>query len=278
MKRFTVLLSTLLLLAGWACAASLAEGVEWRSLWKAEGPLSLPISDEPTTETLGVRGLSLEEGEGLCLRFKARLHTAQPAGWNEYLGIAWNGVALNARTAENTRRVLNRSDAFATTNPRYPLESLVSERFGMPTFQVFFGPPEPKLDEIITDKEEGYWYFIDLSDFEEIKWENKLTFTNTALKEYWKGTPPAGCALVIEDLEVGAVSSGDLKALRRAHMLQRKPPGRQARPGERMRCPRAEERRAPSHPRQRELLPRDFVQFPEGGGLWGRTCSRACPK
>jgi len=214
---------------GWALAVAvaaqerpLATHVTWEAAWEAEAPVRLPIADEPTRVTLTLPALSARRGQRLCLRFQARLHTDHPAGWNNYLALLCNDTPVAGTLKERRPRVLNRRLVFATSHPHYPEVPLLQERDGWPCFQVFFGPPEPELDErILTDGEEGYWYLLDFTDLAQATAENRLTFINTARREFWGGTPPAGMELILEGLAMGWVPEGEVRALQEVHFIHR---------------------------------------------------------
>jgi len=222
MKRMVVAMGLVLAASAAGAAEAKAASAAWRELWKASAPVTLPIETAPATTTVTFPRLELEDGETICLRFRARFDAPQDAGWNNYLALALNGVQLGAKTGSGEQRVLNRRSVFETSSPRYPVENLIQPRAGMPCLEVFFGPAEPQLTNILTDRDEGYWYLLDVSDIE-LSWRNELTITNTALAEYWNGAPPAGMQLIVEDLAAGAMPAREVRALRTAHQVQRRP-------------------------------------------------------
>lgn len=223
MKRAAAVVMGLVLGASGAMAAEAkAASVTWRELWHAGAPVLLPIDSAPASTTLTFPRVELEEGESPCLRFRARLDAPQDAGWNNYLAVSLNGTAFDARTGAGEPRVLNRRSVFETSSPRYPLINLFETRSGLPCLQAFFGPAEPQLEAVLTDRDEGYWYLLDISDIA-LSWRNELTITNTAIAEYWNGTPPEGMQLIVDDLSVGAVPGREIRALRTAHLVKRRP-------------------------------------------------------
>ncbi|MFO7973289.1 MAG: hypothetical protein R6V12_01490, partial [Candidatus Hydrogenedentota bacterium] len=242
MKRLVVVAMGLVLAASdfvVAQPAQTAQDIPWtkRWVWKPDAPLTLPIAAEPTSTAVtfpreAVAGGAVLNGDlVLALRFKAHLSAPQDAGWNNYLALSYNGVQLGAKTVDGEQRVLNRGSVFETTSPRYPMENLIEPRAGMPCLQVFFGPPEPQLNEILTDREEGYWYLLDISDIE-LEWRNELTFTNTAIAEYWNGTPPEGMELIIDDLAVVTMTPQEMRELRMKDLVKRRPLSGLTLPGE----------------------------------------------
>lgn len=223
MKRHILGIALLLALAASAQEGSRVEQVAFETLWAASGALVAPIGDEPETLETAIPALRPDEDAVLVLRFRARMRIEAPAGWNNYLGLAWNGEAIGERTADGRPRCLNRRASFQTDNPRYPEVPLVRERAGTPCFNVFFGPAEPRLEMVSTDLAEGYWYLLDLTGLPLERGGNQLTVTNTAVRSYWGDDgPPEGCALVLEDLAVGTISRAALDALRGAHLHRRR--------------------------------------------------------
>lgn len=229
MKRLMVVaMGVVLGVSGAMAAGAKAASSEYTGVWQPEGPVTLPIGAEPTSVTLAfpreevAMGAVLNGELVLGLRFKAHLSAPQDAGWNNYLALTFNGVQLDAKTAAGAQRVLNRRSVFETSNPRYPMINLFQPRAGMPCLQVFFGPPEPQLEVILTDREEGYWYLLDISDIE-LSWRNELTITNTAIAEYWNGTPPEGMELIIDELAVVTMTPQAMRDLRTQHLVKRRP-------------------------------------------------------
>ncbi len=232
MKRMLTAMLGLLLGASNAMAAEAkATSVTWRELWRADAPVILPIESSPAQATLIFASMELEDDESLCLRFRARLDAPQDAGWNNYLAISLNGSALDARMDSGEPRSLNRRSSFETDNPRYPRVNLFEPRGGLPCLQAFFGPAEPHLEALLTDRGEGYWYLLDISDLAQ-EWRNELTIVNTAIASYWNGSPPEGMQLILEDLSVGAVPAPESRELRGAHLLKRQPLSGVTIPGE----------------------------------------------
>jgi hypothetical protein len=175
----------------------------------------IPIGDRPAEARIALPALPRAAGCALCLRFRARLHTDRAGGWNNYLGLVLNGARLDVRGGDGWPRILNRSLVFGTTYPNYPEVGLVEARAGLPCLQVFFGPPEPELaDTLLTDLSEGYWYLLQVDDLVRTSAPNDLVAVNTALREYWNGSPPEGADLMLEDLAVGCVPKAEIAALR----------------------------------------------------------------
>lgn len=196
---------------------------DWQPLWHAPNAITIPIGETQSSQAIEIPKLSTEEGRLLCLRFQARMNSAGPAGWNDYLSLEWNGTRIAGKTAAQQGRVLNRRDIFRSKHPNYPLVPVASPRDGLPCFNVFFGPPNHEVEaSVLTDRAEGYWYLLDIGDLP-LAEPNRLVVTNTALKRYWNNAPPADCALVIEDLAVGTIPNEAVAELQAARRVQRDP-------------------------------------------------------
>lgn len=215
----------LTLLAGVAAAGierPYATAVSFQELWRAPGEIVLPIAAEPSRTELALPALGAD-GRTLCLRFAARLTTPRPAGWNNYLGVIFNGKPLGARLADGPVRLLNRRPAAETTHPNYRRISLVEPRGGLPCLQIFFGPEDSLAPELLTDREEGYWYLLEIGDLARADGANTIELVNTALAQYWPGGPGEGVTLSIAGLAVGTIPLEEAAALRGAQLERREP-------------------------------------------------------
>lgn len=200
----------------------LATSLTWQPVWKAEAPVRLAIADEPARQQIALPALQRTAGSLLCLRFQARIHTENPAGWNNYLALILNDTPVGATSEDGWPRVVNRRMVFRTTHPGYAEVELVQQRAALPCLQVFFGPPEPQLDDrIMTDVEEDYWYLLNINDLPREGEANTLTVVNTALVEYWGGNPPPGAELAIDDLAIGLVPEAEVKRTRDSQYVRR---------------------------------------------------------
>lgn len=216
------------LLAALAAAAPedqppVAAGLSWTSLWSRAEPVVLPVTDDPAEVTLELPGWPA--GEPVAVRFQARIHTARPAGWNNFLALVLNDTPLDKRLADGLPRVLNRRPTFTTTHPNYPVNSVLEPRGGYPCLQLFFGPADTPVDGSVTsDRREGYWYLLDLTDVGRAE-GNRLTLISTARAAMWGGKAPEGLAIVIDHLEVGRLTAAQRDALRDEQYTRRQPLG-----------------------------------------------------
>jgi hypothetical protein len=188
--------------------------VAWEPAWSAGAPIILPVASEPSRATVELPAMDRAQGQRVCLRFQARLHTATPAGWNNYLGLLLNGQAVDRRGPDGWPRSVSRPPVFPTAHPNYPEVELVQLRASLPCLQVFFGPPDADLtQELLEEGAEGYWYLLDVDDLLDAEGPNRLDLANTALAEYWGGRLPPGLEMIVSDLALGRVPEGEVRRL-----------------------------------------------------------------
>ncbi|MBI3920071.1 MAG: hypothetical protein HY318_01540, partial [Armatimonadetes bacterium] len=195
--------------------------VPFQSVWKANTPVEIPVSPQVTSVPVEVP--RIPQGEDLALRFRARLHTATTAGWNNFLGLRWNGRAVSDSTADGKPRLLDRERTFRSSIASESVVPTYADRSGLACLCVFFGPDFETLDErALSEREEGYWYLLDITDLD-TSTVSRLDFVNTALSQYWGGSPPDGMRMVVDDIEVGRVSASVVEDLRSTRLIVRKP-------------------------------------------------------
>jgi len=201
-------------------------------VWRAEKDIVIPTAERPAAHTIELPAVSPRDGGILCLRFQARLHTPVPGGWNHYLGIRINGEPLDRYTHLGTERLLKRSKFVRTTitSPR----SWWSRRGGIPVLFVPFGPPDRLDPRILSDRAEGYWYLLDVSDVAhyrrtgadgrvEFDAPNRIEFINTCVRRYFPNRKQDFPDMVLSDLELGWIPPRFANRLRALH-LDRYPP------------------------------------------------------
>lgn len=190
-------------------AESICEDKDFKMIYKAEGPITIfSEENEVTKYSFDIPAIKREKNMVIVMRFKARLDTEKPGGWNDYLGLEINGKVLDKYTGSGYYRLINRKDLFKTTIGE---RDWWGKRSGYPVMIVYFGNGNEIDSRIISHKEEGYWYLLNISDvvnYVEIgpderieKAEpNKITFINTYLNRY---VPGRKTNMVIENLEIG---------------------------------------------------------------------------
>lgn len=209
MKIFLKILILGFLVFSYAFCKSICEDESFKSIYKAESPITI-VSEEntPTKYTFQIPAIKREKDKIVVMRFKARLDRERPGGWNDYLGLEVNGKVLDKYTNSGYYRLVNRRDLFKTTIGEF---DWWGKRSGYPTIIVYFGNGKDLDSRVISHKEEGYWYLINISDvvnYVEIEADektekaepNKITLINTFLNRYVPGTK---INMVIDNLEIG---------------------------------------------------------------------------
>jgi len=201
-----------------------AAKIPFERVWRAPQVIEIPIGREPQTASVDLPAIPRRDKAVACLRFAARLHTAQPGGWNQYLALEVNGAALGPLTQGGDWRLLNWPRLVESAYPGEPKVSLFRARSGLDCLLVFFSPDASQVDPRIREnRHQGCWYLIDASDALSADRGNTLKFTNTALASYWPEGPPTDCRMVIEDLQAGYLPAAQAKRLRRSEWKERTP-------------------------------------------------------
>lgn len=222
MKRTALALVLSLPILSAAAAQNPPRGMNWKSAWTAGNELSLAMADTAQESCFPAPAIQREPGHRVCLRFQAYIAYPQPGGWNNFLSVALNGTRLGAKMPDREPRLVNRRLVIETRHPNYPIVSMIEPRDGVPCLNVFFGPKGQPLDPIVlTDRQEGYWYILDVSDLIRSDVPNRLCFTNLALARIWQGHPPAGMALRVDSISLGQVPETEIAAITEGQLTRR---------------------------------------------------------
>jgi len=235
--KILCLFFALLVATGWAVAetnAPQALQLSTGTVWERPTPVTLTIGEKPVSEALALPAVGVTPDRAVVLRFQARLEWPAPGGWNNYLGVALNGTSVaGGNTPDGLPRILNRRTTFKTSSSRWPTVPVMEPRNGLDCLNVFFGPANTPPDaQVLSDRDEGYWYLLDVSDAVHADGPNELTLTNTALASYWQGKVPEGLKLVVSDLALCTAARADLEKLQNASLIKRTPQPGLSVPGE----------------------------------------------
>ena len=195
-------------------SGSLCETDIFVPVWRMDNPIVIHSYDtELSTYSLEIPPFEKKMDMILVMKFKARLHTDTPGGWNEYLGIEINGQKLDKQTsfseqASGYNRLINRGSVFKT---KLGEQEWWSSRDGYPVLITFFGNGETLDERILNCREEGYWYLLNISDVAnyvevgaderiEKAEKNRIVFVNTYMN---KNVAGKNIDMVIENLEIG---------------------------------------------------------------------------
>jgi len=214
--------------AWWAvadAAAPRAIQLPIETVWTHPEPVMLEVGEKPVAETLALPAITLSPDQALVLRFQARLAWPAPGGWNNYLAVALNDTSVaGGNSPAGIPRLLNRHTTFKTSSPHWPIVPVMEPRNGLVCLNVFFGPADTPPDaQVLSDRDEGYWYLLDLSDAVHADGANELVLTNTALASYWQNKVPEGMKLVVSDLALGRIARADLEQFRNVSRTRRTP-------------------------------------------------------
>jgi len=178
-------------------------------VYTAGAEARIPTDPDPHSQTLKLPSFPLKDGV-LCLRFETFVPFDQPAGWNPYLGLSMNGRKLEKLTECGEDRLLKRGMSCRTSKGE---RSWWGQRSGYPLLLTFFGPGNVLDERVLSDREEGYWYILDISDVAsyrklgaddriESEAPNVLTLVN-ALRQRDLGERSVYPPLVVRNLQAG---------------------------------------------------------------------------
>lgn len=176
----------------------IAESVRENSAFRAEPLFKIKcLPDAKTSRTIDFPAVKRVPGTVEVLAFDAWLYTPSPSGWNGYLNIRLNGRELSRYTGTGEERLLRRGDRMTTTFPKQPVRPWWEGN----TLLMLFGPGCGPVDQrIISPREEGYTYYIDISDvvntvrfgpdnrIEQAE-TNQLTLVNNLTEKHLAGRP-----------------------------------------------------------------------------------------
>lgn len=200
-------------------APSVAEKITFDSVLNNNKQLVIPVTDKTGTSTISFPAVKKIPGKSLCIRFKANLQMAIPGGWNPYLGLKLNDTQLGRLMPDGAYRLLNRRQF------RMAPEGLKDYWGGVnsETLLTFFGPENGELDKrVVSDREEGYWYVLNLSDAAnylvigadnriESDTPNTLTFSDQYTRRM-DGETALCTEMRISDITIGYVPNSEIKA------------------------------------------------------------------
>jgi len=201
-------------------------------VYTAKEAITIPTQDKPASYSLQLPSFPKREDSVLCLRFEAFLQHPTPGGWNPYLGVTINGKQLAKYTSFGEYRLLKRGDFCKTTIEAD--KGWWSTNAGMPVLLTFFGPGGDVLDKrVISQRDEGYWYILDISDaahFIELGADdrtesdepNKLTFVNTFAR-WMAPNSEHHSPMVVREIQIGYLPKAMVAKTRAAAMLNFEP-------------------------------------------------------
>ena len=186
--------------------------LSFQSEWKVEKEVKIPAKQEVSFSFPAIPKI---KGKIVCLRIQARLHSY--SGCSNCLAMWINDKPVYERVG-NTRfgklRLLNRTTPMFHSSAGEPY--FKENRLNL----LFWTSFESIQKTIKEDRDEAYWYLLDVSDLINYDKENKLTFKNTANPKYFGNRE---IPIVMGDCEIGYVEEkmADETPLRRSERKKR---------------------------------------------------------
>jgi hypothetical protein len=178
-------------------------------VWAPPEPtVAIPVGDSAQTVDFKVPVPALPAGKILVMRFRTRLVSPSFGGWNNLLQVRVNDKALDPFTKDGSPRLLNRAElAQKTSDPRYPKEAYFKNAAGagvglLTPFSHTWDEVEPRF---VSDRDELYWYLLEITDLVKPGTENALRLVNLGLAKSFSKTVAelAAAPLLVDRLEVG---------------------------------------------------------------------------
>jgi hypothetical protein len=170
--------------------------------------LEIPVADEPQSATLEIPGRTVPNGKLLGLRFRVRMVSEGFGGWNHFLQIRVNGELLGYFSKEGSPRILNRADrSITTSSDRYPKVPYIRSAVGgKPGLLTVFSPQWDAIEpRFVTERDELYWFLLDVSDVIRSDGTNIVEFKNLATAKVFKKTTEEMRAfpMLLDSVELG---------------------------------------------------------------------------
>ena len=198
-------------------AAGISESAKLDTFWKAPSPII--INDgEANSKSVDFPALSKKPGFIPVVRFKAYLDMAVCGGWSNYTQLKLNGTVLDEATADGKTRLLNRGKTIES-------KGRTENVFVNSRMITMFGPGTGEVDDrLVSQREEGYWYLLDISDaanYVQIGADNRVESQKPNLldisttvhftSEYKR--------FVVENLEVGYLPISQVRKLQAGSLI-----------------------------------------------------------
>jgi formylglycine-generating enzyme required for sulfatase activity/tRNA A-37 threonylcarbamoyl transferase component Bud32 len=173
--------------------------------------LTVPNGAAVTWGSILLPAIPKKPGEAITLRFRARGDFATPAGWNYMTSLKWNDVNVAPKTKYGTPRLINRSE-MATYTEKGKTLSMPAWSGG--ALLLLYGPAD-QLDARVTwQRDEGYWYVLDITDLVRSDGPNKLSASNNATLKALDGK---SLNVVLDSISLEHVAEAVVKARLAAH-------------------------------------------------------------
>ncbi|MBR6372913.1 MAG: beta-galactosidase trimerization domain-containing protein [Victivallales bacterium] len=119
----------------------------------------LPSAEQACSKVIRFPAISKVDGKTALLKFRLFYNINATSGWNDLTTMSLNGQQLGRFTASGDERLLRRGRTMFIKDGSRDWWSKSSGLL------VMAGPGEGEMDHrIIAPREEGYWYYLDISD------------------------------------------------------------------------------------------------------------------
>ena len=118
-----------------------------------------PSADQACSKVIKFPAIKKVDGKTAVLKFRLFYNCPRPSGWNDLSTLVLNGQQLSRFTAAGEERLLRRGKTMIISDGTRDWWSKSSGLL------IMAGPGEGEMDSrIIAPREEGYWYYLDISD------------------------------------------------------------------------------------------------------------------
>lgn len=208
MKLRSLCLSLILVgLTGTARAEDFADltsaplaGKPAKVLWVfPEARLTLPLQDVPSEREIEIPAFQPSR-KTVALRFRARFDWPQVGGVSRALGIKIDDTPLEPSYNPIINRTEFEFDGMHKSGVSGWWGRFSNTRWGI---IIEYSPEAGQLEpRILTDREEGHWYLVNVQNIMRSSAPHTLTIENLAVNSLWPNGPKPSEGLVIEGLSL----------------------------------------------------------------------------
>ncbi|HEY3298126.1 MAG TPA: hypothetical protein VGK34_05660, partial [Armatimonadota bacterium] len=193
-------------------ADSIAQTLPMTAVFQQKEPIVIPVTAQSGKAEIDFPAPMVDKQGALCIKFRAFLNAPEPGGWSHYLKITLNGKTLGPEMPDGSSRLLNRGRTCVTT-----LDSKISW-WNRDLLLTFFGPESELDNRVISPREEGYWYVLNVSDVANFTWigvDNRTEggVPNHLVIENSFAGGPESKEMLVKDLSAGYVPQSELAKL-----------------------------------------------------------------
>ena len=195
---------------------SIAKTLPFTSVFQQKEQITIPVTPQPTKVALDFPAPVAQKHGVLCIKFRAFLKMDSPGGWGNYLKLNLNAKPLDANMPDGSDRLLNRAVTGLTT------DNTKLFWWSKDAMLTFFGPESDLDQRVISPREEGYWYVLNISDAASLSrtgLDDRVesgTTNHLVIENMYEGKS-ACWEMLIKDLSVGFIPQVELDKLHLMH-------------------------------------------------------------